>query len=295
MNAIGIYFKDSDPMVIQAAQVLAKKLIIKKIKVIFLKAQAKFINKNFEAASPDEIAKSVKFIVALGGDGTVLRCSRLFAYHGIPVLGIHFGGLGFLTEVDLVDAMPAITKAISGKYEMDSRSMLGAKVTRGKNEIGKLIALNDISISKSGISRMLWFKVFSGKNLIADYAADGLIVSSPTGSTAHNLSAGGPLVHPTSSAIILTPICPHAFNNRPIVLTPDMLSTTIILSDTPKGQEVTLTSDGQEKIELKDGDVIEIKESEIKTKFIRIKPFDFFGRLRKKLGWGYRSSVKNLS
>lgn len=210
------------------------------------------------------------FVVTLGGDGTILRAARLLAGKGTPILSVHLGGVGFLSELELTGLKDALEQVRKGQYRFDERAMLEARAG-GK----KLIALNDVVIGKSGISRVIKFDLEN----IGSYVADGLIISSASGSTAYNLAAGGPLLEPSSRSLIVSAICPHSLTNRSLVLDGPV---TFKLT---RGDEAILTADGQQVVPVKKGEVIRVGRSEFKTKFIRLADYDFFERVKKTFGF----------
>jgi NAD+ kinase len=212
-----------------------------------------------------------ELVITLGGDGTILRAARLLAKTATPILGIHMGGLGFLTEIDLSELTEALEKIRQKKYKYDERHMIEALVGGRKVQ-----ALNDIVITKSGIARVIKMEIKG----IAEYISDGIIFSSATGSTAYNLSAGGPILSPDSPSLIITAICPHSIRNRPIVLNKPIRLALI------RGKEVSLTADGQEMVPLHEGQKIVIQKSDLKARFIRLGEYDFFGRVRDAFGFG---------
>lgn len=233
---------------------------------------------------------AAELLIAVGGDGTLLNAARIAGPHGLPLLGINLGRLGFLSEVDLEAALRALPKILKGQYVEDRRMMIEARVVRKKKTIAQTLALNDFVLGKTGIARLIHVECFTRNSLIATYEADGLIISTPTGSTAHSLSAGGPLLYPHLEVVSLTAIAPHTVGSRPIVLGPDAtnepLELRIVLSETPAGLQCLLTTDGQNTVPLKKGDEIWITESPHQTIFVRLKPYDFMRVVRQKLGWG---------
>lgn len=250
MTTIGVIFKSEDPIIAGTA-----KQVIKELKAAGYKL-------NLAAA---------KFVITLGGDGTILRASRLLASKGTPILGIHLGGVGFLSEIELNDLNGALKQIRSGRYKIDERTMLEAQVGNKK-----VIALNDVVIAKSGISRVIKFALEG----IADYTADGLIISTASGSTAYNLAAGGPLLAPQSKSLIVSAICPHSLSNRSLVLDGP------ISFELHRGDDVILTADGQQVLPVKIGQTVNIKRSKLTTRFIRLKGRDFFGKVRATFGFG---------
>ncbi len=245
MKTVGVIYKKEDRLIAGTAEQVIKEL----------KSQGYKIN-----------LKKAQFVITLGGDGTILRAARLVAPKGTPILGVHMGGLGFHSEIELSGLPQALEQIRKKKFTLDERTMIEAQ-TGGK----KLTALNDIVISKSGIARVIRLNIVG----IAEYVSDGLIFSSASGSTAYNLSAGGPILTPHSKSIVITAICPHTINSRPLVVEK---AVTVVLN---RGQEVILTADGQEMIELREGQKVTIKISALKTRFIRLGKYDFFERVKK--------------
>ncbi|MFA5035231.1 MAG: NAD(+)/NADH kinase [Candidatus Margulisiibacteriota bacterium] len=211
------------------------------------------------------------FVITLGGDGTILRAARLLAGKGTPILGVHLGGVGFMSEIELKDLIAAVDQVKRGDYQLDERIMLEAEVGRKK-----VTALNDIVIGKSGISRVIKFELEG----ISKYTADGMIFATATGSTAYNLAAGGPLLAPQAQSLIISPICCHSLNTRSLVLNGPV----VLRLD--RGDEVILTADGQQTLPVKVGSRVTIKKAVQVARFIRLKEYDFFGRVRETFGLG---------
>jgi len=230
--------------------------------------------------SQEELLEKSECILVFGGDGTMLWTTRRVAKAGIPIVGINLGHLGFLTEIDIPEALPALEKILEGHYRIEERMMLQAEVYRQGNLVHNFVGLNDAVITKGTIPRPICLKAYINEEFFNNYHADGLIVASPTGSTAYSLSAGGPLATPELDLILLTPICPHSLWARPVVITPD--STIKILLVSSWG-EVILTMDGQHGVSLRQNDEIIIKSAPQKAKFLRMVGRSFFEVLRTKL------------
>jgi NAD+ kinase len=222
-------------------------------------------------------------LVVLGGDGTLLRVSHLLARLNVPVLGVNFGSLGFLTEIALDELYPALRGVIEGEYEYDERRMLHAETTRD-GRVEKADVLNDVVITKAALSRIIELDVFVDGLFVSAFRADGLIVSSPTGSTAYNLAAGGPILHPTLPAIAITPICPHMLTNRPLVVGDK--STIEVRLRPARDVEVHVTFDGQLGFALSGTDSVTVTRSPRSLRLVRAPARDFFAVLRTKLKWG---------
>lgn len=230
------------------------------------------------------IPSDVKWIVVLGGDGTLLGAARKVARYGIPILGVNLGGLGFLTEVPLDRLYAAMELMIAGRLEIESRIMLEILVMRGGEEIRRFHVMNDVVISKGTPARIIELTVHINDEFLTTFRADGLIISTPTGSTAYNLSAGGPIVYPTLSSFILTPICPFTLTNRPIILTDRHCVQVALGKEVDQG--VSLTCDGQIGFDIRFGDRVIIRKSEETLRLIKSPDQTFFEILRTKLNWG---------
>jgi NAD+ kinase len=233
---------------------------------------------------PSFVPREVQFVIVLGGDGTLLGAARRVARYGVPILGVNLGGLGFLTEIPLRNLYPAVELMLAGRLELETRLMLEAVVVRQGTETCRFLVLNDVVINKGALARIIDLDVFINDQFLTTFRADGLIVSTPTGSTAYNLSAGGPILYPTMSSFILTPICPFTLTNRPILL-PDSHVVSITLSR--RGEErVSLTFDGQVGFDLFQGDKVLIQKAKEKLKLIKSPDQSYFEILREKLMWG---------
>lgn len=234
----------------------------------------------------DEAALSqMKLLITLGGDGTILMASRLVANHGVPILGVHLGQFGFVAEAHPGNLFSLLERAIAGQCEWEDRSMVQGEVWRNGEIVHSDRALNDVVINKGARSRMVRLQTALRGEDFASYPADGVIVSTPTGSTAYALSAGGPLVEPTIQALLLVPICPHALSARPLLLPHDERITITLSSD---GQEVFFSADSACEFPLKSGDRIEIQVAPVATRLVVERHGSFYGKVRKRLLWGER-------
>jgi NAD+ kinase len=236
---------------------------------------------------PQDLAKT-DCLVVLGGDGTLLGSARKAAPSGIPVLGVNMGNLGFLTEVDVPDLTESLEKLIRGEYVIEERMMLDAGVYRNGTLVWQSPALNDTVISKGAFARLIYLETLVDEEYVTTYPADGLIVATPTGSTAYSLSAGGPLVTPNLELILVTPICPHSLWARPLVIGAESNVKVNILSEL---DEIMLTLDGQYGFKLQKKDSVVLSRSPHRAKFIRLKPSRFFYLLREKLSETNRSNT----
>ncbi|MCZ6469200.1 MAG: NAD(+)/NADH kinase [Candidatus Dadabacteria bacterium] len=232
-----------------------------------------------------EIPKLVDVILVFGGDGTFLGVAREACKYGTPILGINLGGLGFLTEVTIDELYPMMERIIDGDYEVEDRQMLITSIRRGKKNIGTYEVLNDVVINKGALARIIDLAIYIEDSHVTTYKADGIILATPTGSTAYSLSAGGPIVHPGIPVTIITPICPHTLTNRPLVVSSKMK---VEIKVTTQEPDTYLTLDGQIGVRLKTGDLIEVKRTDTSVKLIKSPFRDFFSILKTKLMWGER-------
>jgi NAD+ kinase len=229
------------------------------------------------------LAKEVDVLVVLGGDGTMLSAARVVAPRNVPILGINLGGLGFITEVNVSEVYSALEKMLKGECSIEERMMLHSEVLRHGDRIAEHTILNDVVITKGALARIIDLETYIDHNYVTTYKADGLILSTPTGSTAYNLSAGGPILHPSLDCIIMTPICPHTLTNRPLVIPGESMVEVSLISES---EDVFLTLDGQVGMSLRKGDIVQVKKSPHKTKLLVPCERDYYQILREKLSWG---------
>lgn len=230
-----------------------------------------------------ELAGDLTMVVVLGGDGTLLGTARRLIGHGVPLLGVNLGSLGFLAETSSGEVLEALEEIDGGKYRVEKRMMLKCEVSREGTTLAQYAALNDVVISKGISGRLIGLEVRVDDSHLTRYRADGLIVSTPTGSTAYSMAAGGPIVYPMLEAILLTPICAHSLTNRPIVIPPEERVAIALMNTT---ENIVLTIDGQETMFLDKDDRVEIFRSEERTRLVHARSFDYYGVLRRKLKWG---------
>ena len=230
------------------------------------------------------IPSTVDFVVVLGGDGTLLGAARRVAKYGVPILGVNLGGLGFLTEIPIKRVFAVIEMMLKGELETEKRLMLETSVLREGEEVCRFVVLNDVVINKGPLARIIDLDVYINDGFLTTYRADGLIVSTPTGSTAYNLSAGGPVLYPTLESFILTPICPFALTNRPIIIPESHVISIRLTKDSE--EQVSLTFDGQLGFQFLYGDVVKVFTSDKKIELIKSPDQSYFEILREKLMWG---------
>ena len=237
---------------------------------------------NEEGMERQALAANVDLLIVFGGDGTILRTARFALGCATPIVGINLGGFGYLTEVNLNEMYEALEIILKGDYETDQRMMLDAAVSDQEGDEQVFTVLNDVVLNRAHLSRIVELETYVDGRYLITYKADGLIVATPTGSTAYSLSAGGPIVFPHQNVIILNPICPHTLTNRPIILPADVCIQVILRT---KEQGAMLTMDGQVSLALKSGEILKIKKSQHITTLISSPHRDYLEILRNKLGW----------
>ena len=248
---------------------------------------AKMLSNKKLVVKKEALLSNVDILIALGGDGTLLSTARLVSSSGIPILGVNLGGLGFLTEVNYSRIYKILEQVLDNKFSIENRMLINGYVLRkGKGKVFPFSALNDAVISTEAIARVLKLETSIDKQYVTTYIADGLIISTPTGSTAYSLSAGGPIVHPALKAMIITPICPHTLTNRPIIVSEKSSISVEPIFETNK---IALTIDGQIKFDLLHSDKLVVKKAPYVLKLISSSENDFFAILRKKLKWSGHS------
>ncbi len=227
--------------------------------------------------------RKAELLITVGGDGTLLHAAGLLSGAKVPILGVNVGFLGFLTEISIPRLYPILEEVLEGRMEIEERMLLRVELVRdGKRALSGLV-LNDAVVTKGALARMLELHCSIDGRDVAYYRADGLIVATPTGSTAYNLSAGGPIVHPTLRGVVIAPICPHTLSQRPLVV---QHTSVVQLEVTPRGDHMYLTLDGQRGRPLKPGDVVIAREARRNVYLVRDPDVHFFQVLRRKLGWG---------
>ena len=283
MRKIGIIAKQNKPETIPVVKEL----------VTWLKERAVdcFVEPEMAQSVPHasldktEMALTVDMVVVLGGDGTLLAAARALQKKQVPILGVNLGGLGFLTEITVAELYPMLEAILRGDYKTDERMLLTARVWRKEKVIEQFTVLNDVVINKGALARIIELETVVDSAYLTTFRADGLIISTPTGSTGYSLSAGGPIVYPSLPAIIVTPICPHNVTNRPIIC-PQDATIGITLRSGSGDQEVYLTLDGQVGFAMQLRDRVEVKQGEGSVKLIKSPTRSYFEVLRQKLMWG---------
>jgi len=234
---------------------------------------------------PDTIPAAIDLVIVAGGDGTLLSAARLAGPLGIPILGVNFGGLGFMTELQPEELYTALERVLRGEYEIEEREALRVRFRRGRKILGEYALLNDAVVTKTALARMLVIELRIDAELVATYTSDGLIIATPTGSTAYNLSAGGPILDPRMSAFVIAPICPHAMSYRPLVV-PGSVHIEVTLRSLT--EEAYLTLDGQVGFPMRQLDAILVDRHPRSVRLLRVAHRGFFEVLQRKLHWGDR-------
>lgn len=282
---VGIVSKFSDTSIGTTIDTLASFLVERQHEVILDESAAKTLPRTMLATSPtDQLGLRCDLVIVVGGDGTLLHTARALARHNIPLVGINLGRLGFLTDITPDDMLPRLEEILNGAYYEEKRFLLRAMVVRNGEVVQTNTAFNDVVIHKWNSVRMIEFETHVDGLLVNSQRSDGLIVSTPTGSTAYALSGGGPILHPALNAIVLVPICPHTLSNRPIVIDGDStIELKVKASDLP---HVRITMDGQTNFGLEEGDIVRIVKKPQPARLFHPKGHDHFQILRAKLRWG---------
>jgi NAD+ kinase len=281
MRKIGIIAKGNKPEAIQVVKELVGWLKDRKVECFVDSAIAKAVS--HPALEKQEMPGAVDMVVVLGGDGTLLAAARALRKQEVPILGVNLGGLGFLTEITLAELYPMLEAILHGEYKTDERMLLEARVWRDKKVVDTFTVLNDVVINKGALARIIELETSVDHAYLTTFRSDGLIISTPTGSTGYSLSAGGPIVYPSLHSIIITPICPHTMTNRPIICPKEAVINVTLCSS---GQEVFLTLDGQVGFKMELHDRVEIKKGEGFVRLIKSPSRGYFEVLRQKLMWG---------
>jgi len=252
---------------------------------VFVDEESARLLKYTKKLEVEHVGEGANLIVVLGGDGTLLSVARNLKGRDVPILGVNLGGLGFLTEISPEEFPEMLEKVTRGDYNISQRIMIDVTVRRGGNKVFEFAVLNDAVITKDALARIIDIETYVNGEYLTTFKSDGLIFSTPTGSTGYSLAAGGPILYPSMKNIIVTPICPHMLTNRPIIL-PEKVSIKAVLKS--RDEKVVLTLDGQIGFPLEFGDEILIKESSHSVSLVKSSSKGYFEILRTKLKWGER-------
>jgi NAD+ kinase len=284
-RSAAIISKPSQPALRKIAPPLLEWLREHGYKVVVDRETAQYVRGAAVADREKIAARKPGFVVVLGGDGTMLAAARAVAAAGIPILGVNLGSLGFLTEVPLDELYPTLEAVDRNRCAVDTRTMVACELVRKDKRIASYHAMNDAVVSKNSLARIAEYDVFIDQEFVSNYKADGIIVATPTGSTAYSLAAGGPIVLPDADALVVTPVSPHALTNRPLVVRDASVISIVIKA----GKEETFLSiDGQVGTRLLDGDTVVCRKSKHVVRLLRLGERTFFDVLRTKLKWGQR-------
>ena len=284
VERIGIIGKRNNRQAVAMARDLVQWLREREVQV-FVEQEMAAVVGDVPSWPEGEISDAMDILVVLGGDGTLLSVIRRAGEYEVPILGVNLGGLGFLTEIAQEELLPVLDNVLQGKFQTHERVALRASVVRGSREVGVFRVLNDAVINKGALARIISLKTTINGEYVATFRADGLILSTPTGSTAYSLSAGGPIVYPSVKTIVITPICPHTLTNRPIIVPDNVIVKTTLESES---EEVFLTLDGQAGFPMKRGDTVEVRKAPGRVLLIESPYKKYFEVLRTKLGWAER-------
>jgi len=240
---------------------------------------------NWPATSGEEIARRAELLLVLGGDGTLIHGARLIRGRSVPILGVNLGSLGFLTEVPRAELFPRLAEAVAGRARLHTRMKLACRLHRDGEIVLEDEVLNDVVINRGALARIADHEVSLDGQFMTTFKSDGVILATPTGSTAYALAAGGPILHPALECAVVAPICPHALTQRPFVVPGDQVVNVVLRSETA---DVYLTLDGQTGHALQQGDRLEVWRSASRTVLVGNPNIDYFGILRQKLHWGER-------
>lgn len=286
IKKIGIALNPTKEDALELTSSIIQYLIGKGCSIVLEKQAASLVGYSEFSGTAEDVAKT-DMVLVLGGDGTMLRWGRITSPHSTPLIGINFGQYGFITEIEPKDSFIAIDHILSGNYSISERILLKASISRHDGSNSVHYALNDIVVSKGPLARMLSLDTYISKKFIVTYAADGIIVSSPTGSTAYSLAAGGPVVHPDVKVLIITPICPHTLNERSLVV-PDSEIIEIVSESAEAENNIILTVDGQLGEHISNKDRVAVEKAEFTAKLIQIEDKSFYSKLQSRLHWGER-------
>tara|TARA_B100001167_G_C16760463_1_gene301079 strand:- start:224 stop:1129 length:906 start_codon:yes stop_codon:yes gene_type:complete len=279
---IGVFCKPKAP---SATDILGRLIpwLRKQDYHIFLDTGTAAIINESSSYEKREISQQADLLIVLGGDGTLLSVARAAHPHNIPILAVNLGSLGFLAEISIEELYPTLENILAGKFEIENRMLLNACIWRNGEKVEDHNVLNDVVINKGAVARVINLQVLVDGQYMTSYRADGLIIATPTGSTAYSLSAGGPIIHPSMHTLVLSPICPFTLTNRSILI-PDQSVIQVKLA--AEYDDVRVTLDGQEGYDMRVGDILEIKKTKTSLQLIRGPNKNYYQILRDKLHWG---------
>jgi len=286
MRTVGVVVKQGSPEAVAFAREVVAWLDARGIAVVAERGGGGAAGPAELVDGRDELAQRADLLIVLGGDGTLLNVARSLRGQPVPILGANFGHLGFLTVFSSAEVLPMLERIFAGDYSVSERMLLAVRALRRDEVVANDVVFNDVVISKGGaIARMIDLDTSIDDNFVCSYRADGLIATTPSGSTAYSLSAGGPIIHPAVDVITLSPICPHMLTNRPIVL-PDSVVVRVCVRS--PDNDVVLSFDGQASCKLENDDIVEIVRAAAPARLVQCPDRSFYDVLRNKLHWGHR-------
>jgi NAD+ kinase len=288
-QVVGIIAKQDDPNVNSALDAVLSVLKSHSIDVVLSEQSSRIASAKIEILTTDEMGRRCDLVIVIGGDGTFLYAAREMAPHETPILGVNMGRLGFLVDVSPNEILPRLEEYLIGESIREQRFLLETRLEGHSKFKDSLLAFNDVVLHKWELARMIEFDASINGRPVNSYRADGLVVATPTGSTAYSLSAGGPIVHPSMHAITLVPICPHTLNNRPLVVGADSEITLSLNTKDATNSMVTL--DGQKRIRLEEATAVKVRCYPKPITLVHPKNYDYFHILRAKLRWGSHTSI----
>ena len=285
IKKIGIISKPKKPEIREVVPPLVQWLRERAIEVSLDKETGSLLESAERCLTRNEMPAQVDLLIVLGGDGTLLATARALNRKPVPILAVNLGGLGFLTVISREELYPTLEMVLAGNFHTERRVQIEAEMVRADEVIASFLALNDVVLNKGAIARILDFDVLADGRFISTYKSDGLIVSTPTGSTAYSLAAGGPVLAPSVEAFIVTPICAHTLTNRPLVL-PDSVTIEVVVKS--QREAAYLTVDGQMGVSARSEDIVRMRKAASHVELVQPPQKDYFEILRQKLKWGER-------
>ena len=293
-HTIGLISKFGDPTGAGTLNQIAAYLRQRQLRVLLDESSARLLPDNgLEIASRAAIGEQCDLVVVMGGDGTMLNAARSLVDYEVPILGVNLGRLGFLADVSPSEIPHSLDQVLTGQFREARRSLLHAQVIHNNRVTSETDALNDVVIHKREVARMIEVDTFLDGRFLNAYRADGLIISTPTGSTAYALAGGGPIIHPGLEAVVLVPICPHTLTHRPIVVKADSVIEVVL--NTANTTQTQITCDGQVSLAIEPGDRLVIRKKNRKVRLIHPINHDYFELLRAKLRWGVSPQASPFS
>ncbi len=284
-RTVGLFGKYQNAGIAPVVTALAALLRERGLNVLLEKTTATVLGLKGEPSRPfTDIGREIDLAIVVGGDGTMLHVACELAAHGVPLIGINLGRLGFLTDIKAENMAEELGRILGGDYQIESRMLLTAEVMRQGRIAHRAVAFNDVIINKGDIARLIELETYIGGEFVYSTRCDGIIVSSPTGSTAYALSAGGPILYPTLAAITVVPICPHTLSNRPLVVSSDS-SIEVVIAGVPN-QMAHATFDGQSMFALEDHDRVNVRRADAPVRLVHPSSRSYYDVLREKLHWG---------